>query len=991
MDDMLNNQINIIDGIQYRKKRLMDIFPQLRGKRIVIYGTGINAKRVIEWMESLNVVGLIDYKYTGNYLYGKKVLSYQEIISLEIDTVLIAAQAQSIEIVYNRILPFCSENNIKILDMYGCDEIKLHQNILDQKVAYRNLTQKDLIQRITENNAVLISLKNIIYPGTIVDEMQIYGKLEERLIKEGNNIPNFKRKRILAGEKALWETDSSRSDIYGLLASMLPLEQDTLKEIKNIEEELILENLFPNTNMVELIQYASDQRVDVYIYADLFYGEEITSAFLEKYGLTQCKKVLASSRQMIGVLEKKIRDLVRIHGNNNVLCFGNHMDSSLIVPQLYNANFQFMQDGVKVRDNTLRNCGDLAIAHRKKLETRAEELEKLIFPQNDNPIVSIIVSACFQFEYIYNCLDSILFNTDDIEYEVIISNSTEQKLSLQLDVAVSGITVVYEDKCFSKAVEKARGKYIVFLSGQTQVCLNWLYPMILCMEEKESVGAVGVKILYPDNTISEAGGLIRSNGKVFRCGRKANANASSYCYVKEVDYVSSTAMGIKKELWDDIGGFEQEYTYIDYRDADFSAEIRRRGKRVVYQPDSMVVFWGQDYEERYVEEDRKRLLRKRDSVQNKNILPVYERRERKTILCVSATIPTYNKDAGSKTLDSYILEFLNRNYIVKFIPADFIEREPYTHRLEQMGVEILGRRYNRVTVSKWICNHAKEIDFAFLNYPDAAVVYIDLLKQLKIPVIYYGMDLHYLRLQREYGLFGNDNNVEIVKNYLEKEEYLIQNSDAVYYPSLVEVEIVKKKFQRKDVKQLVAYIYDLDSLFSDYRPSEREGIMFVGGYGHNPNVDAMLWFLKRIYPQVFEKLKASFYMAGSNMPVELSEMEIVGVEKLGELSDAELEALYKTVKLVVVPLRYGAGIKGKVIEAMYYGVPIITTSIGIEGIPNEGDAVRIADNEKDFVKAIVELYQSEEKLLTMSKSGQEIVRRYYSREAAWNSIADDFK
>ena len=166
--------------------------------------------------------------------------------------------------------------------------------------------------------------------------------------------------------------------------------------------------------------------------------------------------------------------------------------------------------------------------------------------------------------------------------------------------------------------------------------------------------------------------------------------------------------------------------------------------------------------------------------------------------------------------------------------------------------------------------------------------------------------------------------------------------------------------------------------------------MFIGGYRHTPNVDAVLWFSYQIFPHVYQKLKIPFYIAGADMPEDICSIEVEGIIKLGALTDAELEQMYNQIKLMVVPLRYGAGIKGKVIEAMYHGIPVLTTPIGIEGIPNENAAVRIAENEADFVQAIIQLYMSNEELLRMSVAGQEIIKRYYSREAAWRNIEKDF-
>ena len=133
-----------MEEIQYRLSNLIKMIPNLEGKRIVIYGAGINAKRVLDCMNSLDILGLMDENYTGKYLYGKRVLSENEVQLLKVDVILIAAEPQSTEIVYKRIMPFCLKNNITILNMYGLDEMNMHQNVLVQNLEYPKLSQESI-------------------------------------------------------------------------------------------------------------------------------------------------------------------------------------------------------------------------------------------------------------------------------------------------------------------------------------------------------------------------------------------------------------------------------------------------------------------------------------------------------------------------------------------------------------------------------------------------------------------------------------------------------------------------------------------------------------------------------------------------------------------------------------------------------------------------------------------------------------------------------
>ena len=115
-----------------------------------------------------------------------------------------------------------------------------------------------------------------------------------------------------------------------------------------------------------------------------------------------------------------------------------------------------------------------------------------------------------------------------------------------------------------------------------------------------------------------------------------------------------------------------------------------------------------------------------------------------------------------------------------------------------------------------------------------------------------------------------------------------------------------------------------------------------------------------------------------------------GIIFKGFVSEEELKELYTKVRLVVVPLRYGAGVKGKVIEALYYGDPVITTSVGAEGIDNSYNQMLIADEPDEFITKCVALYTDKEALKNMHMEATEYVKNRHSIDAVWKIIKEDF-
>ncbi len=214
-----------------------------------------------------------------------------------------------------------------------------------------------------------------------------------------------------------------------------------------------------------------------------------------------------------------------------------------------------------------------------------------------------------------------------------------------------------------------------------------------------------------------------------------------------------------------------------------------------------------------------------------------------------------------------------------------------------------------------------------------------------------------------------------------------------YYPSNVEVEAIHKIDDSIPVKAITAYVYEsfLESLEEDF--AKREGLLFVGGFAHPPNADGVLWFAREIFPLIRKKLPdVKFYVVGSKVTEEIKALEKPdnGIVIKGFVSEEELERLYAGCRMVVVPLRYGAGVKGKVVEAIYNGAPIITTAVGAEGIPAAESVMEIADDPAVFAEKAAALYPDKERLLGMAKKTQEHIRKHFSLDGAWDVIREDF-
>ena len=667
--------------------------------------------------------------------------------------------------------------------------------------------------------------------------------------------------------------------------------------------------------------------------------------------------------------------------------------------------FYSTEEGKNLREGDFR-IGDIYREHGK-----------LRFPAVEKPVVSIIIPVYNQIHYTYACLVSILEHTQDVSYEVLIADDVSTDATAQLDQFTEGLRICRNSmnqgflRNCNNAARYAKGKYIMFLNNDTQVTEGWLSSLVNLIEADSTIGMVGSKLVYPDGRLQEAGGIIWSDGSGWNYGRLDDPDKPEYNYVKDVDYISGAAILLSNQLWKQIGGFDTRFAPAYCEDSDLAFEVRKAGYRVVYQPLSKVIHFegisnGTDTQgsglKRYQIANSEKLKEKwseefaKQCVNNGNPDP-FRARERSMgkpmILVVDHYVPTFDKDAGSKTTFQYLKMFLKKGYVVKFLGDNFLHEEPYSTILQQMGIEILYGAEFQVKIWDWLKDHGDDIGTAYLNRPHIAAKYVDyILDNTNMKVIYYGHDLHFLREGREYELTG-DLEKKKASDYWKSVEFsLMQKAAVSYYPSYIERDAIKAVNPEINVKDITAYVYEefKEHLEEDF--SRREGILFVGGFAHPPNADAVLWFAKEVFPLIRAKIPVNWYVAGSKVTDEIKALEEPGngIVIKGFVSEEELDELYASCKLVVVPLRYGAGVKGKVVEAIYNGAPIVTTSIGAEGIPDVEDVLIVRDEPESFADAVTELYQNDEECLKLCKKTQTYIRKYFSVDAVWSRIEEDF-
>ena len=634
----------------------------------------------------------------------------------------------------------------------------------------------------------------------------------------------------------------------------------------------------------------------------------------------------------------------------------------------------------------------------------------LSFPKWEDPQVSIIVPMYNQVDYTIATMWSIIANTSSqIAYEVIlIDDCSTQKEAKTIGDILKNVRIIRNEhnlgflRSCNKAAEIARGSYLVFLNNDTNVQLGWLESLIEPFETKKGIGVVGSTLLYPDGTLQESGGIVWNDGSCTQYGRLDIPNKAQYSFPREVDYVSGASFIIPTEIWKRIGGFDVRYAPAYYEDTDLCFEVRSLGLKVLLQPRSKVIHFegishgkdlavglkaGQVKNQQVFKSKWNKELTKQQPPKSSYLIARERLDQRRVVLMIDRCIPKFDQDAGSRSVHDYIIFLIDQGFVVKFISDEFVNEEPYTSYFQKRGVEILYGQWFERNWADWISEYADKLSYVWINRPSMASKYlISIKKNCRAKIIFYGHDLHFLRLERE-GKFRVKpySKGEIEKIKMNEFEWM-RKSDYVLYPSSHEIEIIEKTDSRINAKQIPVYLY---SSFSqkERKIQKTHDLMFVGSFGHAPNEDAILWFLTSIWPKVKSKLpKVKLYIIGSKPTAEIESYKSEDIIVTGRISDEELQSHYLKRRISIAPLQYGAGIKGKIVEALYWQIPTITTTIGAEGMEGVENSLMIANDAVTFAKTLIESYDNIKYLQVISDECKNYCSRNYSHESAVMSL-----
>ncbi len=653
---------------------------------------------------------------------------------------------------------------------------------------------------------------------------------------------------------------------------------------------------------------------------------------------------------------------------------------------------------------------NIKIAHDAvvKAHEGMKKFTPFALPEVSEPKVSIIVPAYNKFALTYRCIASIALAYNKTSFEVILADDCSTDDTANAENIIENLVISRNEenlrflKSCNKASKLARGKYIVFLNNDTEVTSGWLDELIYQHEKDNSIALTGSKLVNEDGTLQEAGGIVWGNGEPWNAGRNDNPDAPEWNYVRDVDYLTGAAMCVVRSVWEQVEGFSEEFAPCYYEDADLAFKVRKEGFRTVYVPHSVVIHFEGKSHGTDISTGLKKYQKVNESTFRQKWFSAFKHKRKPSleslplekdngvdqrVLVIDYTVPMPNNDAGSYAAVKEIELMQSLGFKVTFVPDNLAYMGKFTKNLQRMGVEVLAAPFY-TSLFDVIERRIEEMDAVYITRYTVAEKYIDRIKDYGKPVVFNNADLHFLRELRAALRTNDAEATEAALVTQERELDVCKKADAILTYNATEHAVIQSHTLQPHNMHITPWVLESKEPGPDF--SSRTGIAFLGGFNHVPNVESVEYLVHEIMPKLLvERPDIVLYVYGSRMPDSFKEMECENVKMVGFAES--LDDVFHNHRVFVAPLLSGAGIKGKVLESMAYGLPSVLTEVAAEGTGlASGISTQIAEKPDEWCEAIQSLYDNEDKWVTYSKNAMALVKERYSFEHGKKVFRDIF-
>ena len=624
---------------------------------------------------------------------------------------------------------------------------------------------------------------------------------------------------------------------------------------------------------------------------------------------------------------------------------------------------------------------------------------------NSSARTAVLIPVFNNWVFTKRCLDSILTSTDANFVDIWVINDASTDSTLQNLESYPSVRVLTlnHNQGFLKAcnygfskVSKMGYEYVFLLNNDVEITDKAVIEVVAQADSSPKSGVVGSRLIYPDGTLQEAGGIIWSDASGWNFGRGDDPDEPAYSFSRTVDYCSGAAILIRISalLGEDL--FDDEFAPAYYEDADLCFRLSKRGYEVTLCASSNVIHHegkshGTDlstgvkshqvtnqikFQKKWVRE-----LKTHFVADSNDVMRAANRHfgdSRKGLIWIDDVAPDPNRSAGGLRAYSLLKMFLQLNYKVVFVPTYGLTSD--IRMLQRLGIAIstsvedAEKHFDEIEISTSV---------AWVSRITSAVNVIgDILKlNSDVKVIFDTVDLHFLRLSRSSDL-KEISQAETVKK---QETSIAKLSDTTLVVSTHEASVLKDLVPNIEIK-LMPIPYNVSVSMPEYNLTA--GLVFVGGFSHPPNAEGTSWFLDAVWPLLDSEIqRAGVSIIGSKPGVDLMKLNSSQIRILGAIDD--VEGLIQASRISIAPLLSGAGIKGKVLQAMSLGIPVVGTTISFEGILSENlYEPRPSYSAAEFAERIHEYYFNQDIWKASQAKGFSLIRDNYGFETLKHNLAE---
>jgi len=679
-----------------------------------------------------------------------------------------------------------------------------------------------------------------------------------------------------------------------------------------------------------------------------------------------------------------------------------------------------------ILDEASALCPELAEEARAEAERAARPAPAA------GPRVSIVIPCWNKAELTLSCLQSLQATTDPALFEVIVVDNGSEDATVQLArgegprfrVVRNEHNTGFGPAC-NQGAALARGDIVLFLNNDTVLLPGWLEPLVAALDEDDALGAVQPKLLYPDGRLNDAGGLVFGGGEPWIYGKgDPEPEAPPYSCRRAPDYASGACLAVRKAAFEEVGGFDDRFAPAYYEDTDLSFALRAAGWRVLYEPASRVVHLeggtaGTDlsqgikrnqvgnavkFAQKWAAELAERPALRPELVASWAHRPqggfgpgeTMPERGRGavaaaragaaralSVLVLDPFMPVHDRASGGLRTFTLLGCLRNLGHAVTFYALTGGGRH-YAEEVGRLGIPCYGGdrrdtvdRGHRYAQAVWPLPEqlleARHFDAVVVSPWQTAELVVPTLRRHAphATVIVDTNDVHWVRLQR-----AADTGIDVAGRVEDKrrEVAVYGQADRIVCVTEEDAAAVRAELPGADIVVVPNAHAELDP-----GPGfdERRGCLFVGNFNHPPNIDAVDWWRHEIGDLVAERLPgAVLTVAGNDPGGQAAALAGDRITVAGAVAST-LPYLHRA-RVSVAPLRYGAGMKGKVGEALAAGLPVVLTSVAAEGMGLvDGEHVLVADTAADFAQCVARLHEDEELWYRLRRAGREHVAAHF--------------